>query len=119
VDVVSSDRHTVKPWFEGKLPFTFDLPELQGTSFTLIGGRASYVSQSPAAELLFRIRRHQLSVFIFQKSEANGECRNAEQTAQSFHMRSWSSDGLCYVAVGDVSADDLNALAKLLNAPAK
>lgn len=118
VDVVSSDKHTVKPWFEGKLPFTFDLPELQGTPFTLVGGRLSYINQTPLAELLFRLRQHQLSVFIFQKTEANGECRNVEQTAQSFHVRSWSSDGLCYAAVGDVSAQDLNALATLMKAPA-
>lgn len=119
VDVVSSDKHTVKPWFEGKLPFTFDLPELQGTPFTLVGGRMSYVNQTPLAELLFRLRQHQLSVFIFQKTEANGECKNIEQSAHSFHVRSWNRDGLCYAAVGDVSADDLNALAKLMNAPAQ
>ncbi len=117
VDVVSTDRHTVKPWFEGKLPFTFDLPELQGTPFTLVGGRMSYVNQTPSAELLFRLRQHQLSVFIFQKTEANGECRNDQQSAHSFDVRSWSSDGLCYFAVGDVNADDLNALAKLTKAP--
>ena len=117
VDVVSSDKHTVKPWFEGKLPFTFDLPELQGTPFTLVGGRLSYVNQTPSAELLFRLRQHQLSVFVFQKTEANGECKNVQQTAHSFHVRGWSSDGLCYAAVGDVSADDLNALARLMKAP--
>jgi anti-sigma factor RsiW len=118
VDVVSTDRHTVKPWFEGKLPFTFDIPELQGTPFTLVGGRMSYLNQTPLAELLFRLRQHQLSVFVFQKTEANGECRNVEQGANSFQVRSWSSDGLCYFAVGDVNADDLNALAKLMKAPA-
>jgi anti-sigma factor RsiW len=118
VDVVSTDRHTVKPWFEGKLPFTFDLPELQGTPFTLVGGRISYINQTPLAELLFRLRQHQLSVFIFQKAEATGECRNVQLNAHSFHVRGWSSDGLCYAAVGDVSADDLNALAKLMKAPA-
>ena len=117
VDVISSDRHTVKPWFEGKVPFTFDLPELQGTPFTLVGGRKSYVNQTPAAELLFRLRQHQLSVFIFQEGGENGECRNALQAAYSFHARSWSDDGLCYFAVGDVNADDLNALAKLMKAP--
>jgi anti-sigma factor RsiW len=118
VDVVSSDRHTVKPWFEGKVPFTFDVPELQGTPFTLVGGRMSYINQTPLAELLFRMRQHQLSVFIFQKAERNGECRNLQHSAESFHVRAWSNDGLCYTAVGDVSADDLNALARLMKAPA-
>ena len=47
VDVVSSDRHTVKPWFQGKIPFTFNLPELQNTEFTLLGGRVTYLGQAP------------------------------------------------------------------------
>ena len=119
VDVVSSDRHTVKPWFEGKVPFTFDLPELQGTPFELVGGRVSYINQISAAELLFRLRQHQLSVFIFPNSEANGECKDEQQSAHSFHVRNWSAAGLCYFAVGDVNADELNALARLMNAPAK
>jgi anti-sigma factor RsiW len=118
VDVVSSDRHTVKPWFEGKIPFTFDLPELQGSPFTLLGGRASYVDQSPAAELIFRLRQHQLSVFIFQQSEKTGPCASTAMPAYSFSVRSWTRNGLCYFAVGDVSGDDLNQLAALMKAPA-
>ena len=65
VDVISTDRHTVKPWFEGKIPFTFNLPELQGTEFSLVGGRVTYLSQAPGAHLLYRLRKHELSVFIF------------------------------------------------------
>ena len=72
VDVVSTDRHTVKPWFEGKLPFTFNLPELQGTDFTLVGGRVTYLAQTPGAQLIYRIRKHELSVFIFQ--DRRGRC---------------------------------------------
>ena len=53
VDVVSTDRHTVKPWFQGRIPFTFDLPELQGTPFKLVGGRVAYFRQEPGAQLLF------------------------------------------------------------------
>ena len=117
VDVVSTDRHTVKPWFEGKVPFTFDLPELQGTPFTLVGGRASYVNQSPAAELIFRLRQHQLSLFIFRQNEGTGQCVSAGIPAYSFRVRSWARDGLCYFAVGDVSSDDLNQLATLMQAP--
>jgi anti-sigma factor RsiW len=49
VDVISTDRHTVKPWFQGKIPFSFNLPELQGTDFTLVGGRVTYLAQSPGA----------------------------------------------------------------------
>src|SRR5271157_2754148 len=56
VDVVSADRHTVKPWFQGKLPFSFNLPELQNTPFKLIGGRMAYFQQNPGAQLLYEIR---------------------------------------------------------------
>jgi anti-sigma factor RsiW len=65
VDVVSTHRHTVKPRFQGKLPFSFNLPQLQNSWFRLVGGRA-YFQQSPGAQLLFEIRKHQISVFIFQ-----------------------------------------------------
>src|SRR5271157_3769627 len=56
VDVASTDRHTVKPWFQGKLPFTFDLPELQNSPFKLVGGRMAYFQQNPGAQLLYEIR---------------------------------------------------------------
>jgi anti-sigma factor RsiW len=114
VDVVSTDRHTVKPWFEGKLPFTFDLPELQGSPFTLIGGRTSYLNQSPGAELIFRIRQHNISAFIFQESAIEQNCRLASASDFNFHLESWSRNGLCYFVVGDVNAEDLGKLAALL-----
>jgi len=119
VDVASSDKHTVKPWFEGKLPFTFDLPELQGTPFTLVGGRTSYIEQSPAAELIFRLRQHQISVFIVQERPDRIDCAGTlADSGLSFHVRSWGRDGLCYFAVGDVPAEDLKQLAGLMKAPA-
>jgi anti-sigma factor RsiW len=115
VDVVSSDRHTVKPWFAGKIPFTFNLPELQGTPFTLVGGRMSYLRQSPGAELIFRVRQHQISVFIFQEKDL-GDIAGAEamRGAQSFNVRSWSSGGLVYFAISDVNGADLQALEGLM-----
>ncbi len=117
VDVVSTDRHTVKPWFEGKIPFTFNLPELQGSAFTLIGGRVAYVNQSPGAELIFRVRQHQISVFIFQERELGAALGNETvRTALSFEVRSWCHNGLCYLVIGDASAQDLNQLSELLKA---
>lgn len=115
VDVVSTDRHTVKPWFAGKIPFTFNLPELQGTPFTLVGGRVSYLRQSPGAELIFRVRQHQISVFIFQEKDLVGEADvQSIRSAQSFNVRSWSRDGLVYFAVSDVNGADLDALRELM-----
>jgi anti-sigma factor RsiW len=114
VDVVSSDRHTVKPWFTGKLPFTFDVPELQGTLFTLVGARESYLEQSAGAELIFRIRQHNISVFIFQERALGGCAGKGQTTDLNFHIESWSQNSLCYFAVSDVNADDLGKLAALM-----
>ena len=115
VDVVSTDRHTVKPWFEGKLPFTFDLPELQNTPFTLIGGKVIYLRQAPGAELIFGLRQHRISLFIFQQ-RAVGSLHAAEITlpGSSLNVHTWSNNGLEYLLIGDVGNDDLNRLQALL-----
>jgi anti-sigma factor RsiW len=117
VDVVSSDRHTVKPWFAGKIPFTFNLPELQDSPFTLLGAKVSYLNQSPGAELIFRVRQHQISVFIFQERAAgNIHPNEAVQSALSFNVRSWSHNGLTYFVIGDASPQDLDKLSEMIKA---
>src|SRR5579863_3006350 len=67
VDVISTDRHTVKPWFQGKIPFAFNLPELQNSEFSLLGGRMTYLEQTPGAHLIYDTRKHHISVFVFQE----------------------------------------------------
>ncbi len=117
VDVISTDRHTVKPWFEGKIPFTFNLPELQGSPFVLVGGRVSYLRQSPGAELILRIRQHQISLFIFQEEElSDAQESESVRTAHSFEVRNWRRNGLLYFAVGDVNGQDLDRLSELFKA---
>jgi anti-sigma factor RsiW len=118
VDVVSTDRHTVKPWFEGKIPFTFNLPELQNSPFVLVGGRVSYLNQAPGAELIFRVRLHQITVFIFQEKDLRNVAIDSGLTAHSFGVRSWSHNGLRYFVIGDASAQDLDKLSELLKAAA-
>ncbi len=114
VDVVSTDRHTVKPWFEGKIPFSFNLPELQGTNFSLVGGRLAYLAQSPGAQLIYRLRQHQLSVFIFQERETGDTNRDPQPvSALSFTFETWSKNGLRYYVVGDVPASDIQSLSQL------
>lgn len=115
VDVVSTDRHTVKPWFAGKIPFTFNLPELEGSPFVLVGGKLSYLKQSPGAELIFRVRQHQISVFIFQdRSLVEAGENHRAATALSFQVRSWSYNGLRYFVIGDAGAQDLDKLSELM-----
>lgn len=115
VDVLSTDRHTVKPWFAGKIPFSFNLPELQGTAFTLVGGRVTYLAQNPGAHLLYQLRKHEISVFIFQ--DRGGETAtlpSAPVSELSFTVESWTKNGLRYFVVGDVGAEDIESLSKLL-----
>ena len=115
MDVVSSDRHTVKPWFEGKIPFTFNLPELQDTPFELVGGRVSYLQQSPGAQLIFRIRKHQMTAFIFPGNAVPSDfSRGGEFDARSFHGDTFERQGLRYFVIGDAATEDIKALGDLL-----
>lgn len=107
VDVVSSDRHTVKPWFAGRLPFTFNLPELQGSQYDLIGGRMAYLGQSPAAQLIFKYREHKVSVFIVQEDAVGN--RGVHPPA-NFTLTTWRANGLAYFLVTDASPDTMTDL---------
>jgi len=119
VDVVSTDRHTVKPWFEGKIPFSFNLPELQNSEFTLIGGRVTYLEQAPGAQLIYHIRKHQISVFIFpEASRLPNDSRVERRT--TFEMESWTQSNLRYFVIGDAPAEDIAKLAEMFkNAESK
>jgi anti-sigma factor RsiW len=118
VDVISMDRHTVKPWFQGKIPFAFNLPELQNSEFSLLGGRMTYLDQTPGAHVIYDVRKHHISVFVFQ--EGSLEARLGENSLAPkqlpFNMQTWSQSGLRYFVIGDASAADIDSLAKLFKA---
>jgi anti-sigma factor RsiW len=120
VDVVSTDRHTVKPWFQGKIPFAFNLPELQNTEFSLLGGRMAYLDQAPGAQLIYDIRKHHISVLVFQERSLKLPATWGENVLSPkslpFNMETWSQGGLRYFVVGDANAADIDHLAKLLKA---
>jgi len=117
VDVISSDRHTVKPWFQGKLPFTFDLPELEATGYSLVGGRVTYLRHEPGAHLLYNIGAHHISVFIFRdRAEIDRllPTRDSTRRVLSFHVESWAAGGLRYFAFSDASPEAIEGLCRLL-----
>ena len=118
VDVVSTDRHTVKPWFQGKIPFAFNLPELQGNEFSLLGGRMTYLDQTPGAHLIYDFRKHHISVFVFQERSlpTNLDVTSLSPKRLPFNMETWSQGGLRYFVIGDASAPDIDSLAKLFKA---
>lgn len=122
VDVISADRHTVKPWFEGKIPFTFNLPDLENTPFALVGGGVAYLDQAPGARLLFQTRKHRISVFIFQdRSGWTRRLTPRERLSKqlSFTVETWSEGGLRYFVIGDTNADDIRRLSELMEKAAQ
>jgi anti-sigma factor RsiW len=118
VDVISTDRHTVKPWFQGKIPFAFNLPELQNTEFSLLGGRMTYLDQTPGAHLIYNMRQHHISVFVFQQRSlpARLDDNSLSPKQLPFNLETWSQGGLRYFVIGDASAADIDSLARLFKA---
>jgi anti-sigma factor RsiW len=113
VDVVSSDRHTVKPWFQGKLPFTFNLPELAGSQYKLDGGRLVYFRGQAGAQLIYERGKHEFSVFIVPDGAA-ARAGVADEKRNGFSTESWRAGGLHYLVMSDAGRDDVHALGDLL-----
>jgi anti-sigma factor RsiW len=118
VDVISTDRHTVKPWFQGRIPFAFNLPELQNSGFSLLGGRMAYLEQTPGAHLIYDAGKHHISVFVFQERSLPARLTDSSLLSDklSFNMETWSQGGLRYFVIGDASAANIDSLAKLFKA---
>src|SRR5436309_5400727 len=112
VDVVSTDRHTVKPWFQGRIPFSFNLPELADSLFALIGGKTAYLAQNPGAELLYEVRKHRISVFIFQSNGGEKEMPSPDRRF-SFTVAAWSQAGLQFYLFTDAPSEDANHLVSM------
>jgi anti-sigma factor RsiW len=112
-DVESTDQHTVKPWFDGKLDFAPPVENFAEQGFPLIGGRLDYLGHHPAAALVYQRRKHFISVFLVP---ATGEPDHAESrdTQRGYNVISWTRSGMNYWAVSDVNSADLEELAKLL-----
>jgi anti-sigma factor RsiW len=112
VDVISESRHTVKPWFQGRIPFTFNLPDLAAdTPFTLVGGRLVYAQHAPGAELVYQVKQHKISVFIFQARDVHGEPATGDQ---NFVVNGWQQNGLQFYMVTDAAKENTERLRTLL-----
>ena len=113
--VISTDRHTVKPWFQGKLPFSFNLPEPNAlpADTMLKGADLAYLDDQPAALLLFTIHKHEVSVFVTQRA-GSPILASLPRARSGFAIHSASTRDLRMVAVSDVNPADLDALVDAL-----
>jgi len=114
VDVVSTDMHTVKPWFQGRVPFTFNLPELANSPFTLTGGRVVYLHGTPCAQLLFQYRLHRITMLIGPTNVLGTV--DARELPNGFHLVRFEKTGYTYATVGDAGADTLSDLSGRMQA---
>src|SRR5262249_56479006 len=111
VDVGSSDRHTVKPWFNGRIPAAPRVVDLASEGFPLVGCRIAVIGHTPVPTLVYRRRQHLISLSEIPA----GRAMPAGQIA-GYNIVSWSDGGVAYLAVSDVAAADLNAFAKAFRA---
>ena len=108
-EVISSDRHTVKPWFQGKIPFSFNLPQNLPGDTSLDGANLTYLHNQPTAQLLYSIDRHRVSVFVQQGDGANAT-RDSWTDHSGFHVTGFRTRDLAVVAVSDVEPARLTDL---------
>jgi mycothiol system anti-sigma-R factor len=113
-DVASSDQHTVKPWFDGKLDFAPSVADLASDGFPLVGGRLDYLDKRPIAALVYQRRKHFINVFIWPVDSAATASTEA-MTRQGYQLLHWVDSDLNYWAVSDVSDNELLALKQLIH----
>ena len=111
-DVLTSDQHTVKPWFNGKLDFSPQVRDFSADGFELIGGRLDYVDGHPAAAIVYQRRKHIINVFTWPAAGADEEPRTTGQ--QGYNVISWKAAGMEYCAVSDMNRQELSELVSLL-----
>lgn len=111
-DVQSTDQHTVKPWFLGKLDFAPPVADLAAKGFPLVGGRLDYVSGRPVAALVYERRKHSINVFVWPASETSGV--DAARLVRGFHVHHWVRDGMSFYAVSDLNDAELAEFARAL-----
>ncbi len=114
-DVVSTDQHTVKPWFDGKIDFAPPVHDFSSAGFPLLGGRLDVIDSRTAAALVYGRRKHIVNVFV-EKAQP-GDSQDGSGELQGYHWVSWQQGGFTFTAVSDTAYADLDQLKQLFLAP--
>lgn len=113
IDVVSSDQHTVKPWFNGKVDFSPPVNDFSAQGFPLIGGRVDYVAGRPVAVAVYRRRQHPIDLYVWPAGGSpDNSVKNLSQ--QGYNIVHWTRGGMIFWAVSDVANTDLKEFARFV-----
>jgi len=110
-DVASSDQHTVKPWFAGKLDYSPPVRDLAAQDFPLAGGRLDYLEHRQVAALIYHRRKHVINLYIWPTQD--GDAPPQARTDDGYSLIHWRSGGMNYWAVSDLNAEELRQFAQL------
>jgi anti-sigma factor RsiW len=109
-DVISSDQHTVRPWFEGKLDFAPPVEDLSGQGFPLVGGRIEYIDGRSVAALVYERRKHFINLFVWPAAAGKEEVQG-EKPQRGYNIVRWRAAGMNYSAISEIAEDDLRKFA--------
>lgn len=115
-DVASTDQHTVKPWFNGKLNFSPPVVDLTPQGFPLVGGRLDYLGGRPVAALIYHRHLHPINLYVWPS--ADKDMAPQVQDRQGYHLAHWTSAGMDYWAVSDLAANELKTFVQIVRSTA-
>ncbi len=113
MDVISTDQHTVKPWFNGKLDFAPWVRDLAEYEFPLKGGRLEYLEHRPVAALVYQRHQHIINLFLWPLTEARDRAP-ATLSVRGYHLIHWTKSGMTYWVVSDLNNQELQQFAQLV-----